>query len=215
MMNEISLDNILDIAFIRSDSINNSNNIIDLESQIKTENNEKSDNNNAQLKSILKKESQFDKEYHELLRDEVLKIIIIIMAILFIIPFVGFDLYFAINDNSCVNIYPNNLNINIKLYLLVSGLSSITGIIILIISLIYLIDKIIKKNITSYYITSNIINIVALLYTLIWNIIGAILFWGIIYPSGKCNSDIATYLFISLVIKLTIVISNLIINNQR
>lgn len=213
MMNEISLDNILDIAFIRSDSINNSNNSIDVESQI-TENNQKSDNN-SQLKSILKKESQFDKEYHELLRDEVLKIIIIIMAILFIIPFVGFDLYFAINDNSCVNIYPNNLNINIKLYLLVSGLSSITGIIILIISLIYLIYKIIKKNITFYYITSNIINIVALLYTLIWNIIGAILFWGIIYPSGKCNSDIATYLFISLVIKLTIVISNLVIKNQR
>lgn len=36
----------------------------------------------------------------------------------------------------------------------------------------------------------------------IWHIIGAVIFWGTLYPKKICDKSISTYLFISLIIKL-------------
>ena len=39
------------------------------------------------------------------------------------------------------------------------------------------------------------------IFQIIWNILGAVTFWGTIYKEGNCNLHISTYLFVSLIIK--------------
>ena len=56
------------------------------------------------------------------------------------------------------------------------------------------------------------------LFNVIWNIIGAIIFWGNIYKNNNCDDDVSTYIFVSLIIKLIInfiFIINLKKNNKK
>jgi hypothetical protein len=39
------------------------------------------------------------------------------------------------------------------------------------------------------------------IFALIWNILGAVIFWGYIYGNGNCGRKVSTYLFVSLIIK--------------
>lgn len=43
----------------------------------------------------------------------------------------------------------------------------------------------------------------ACLFDLIWDILGAIVFCGIIYEEDICNKNISTYIFVSSIIKLS------------
>ena len=40
------------------------------------------------------------------------------------------------------------------------------------------------------------------LFLLAWNIIGSVIFWGMLYNKNLCSSNISTYLFVTLVVKL-------------
>lgn len=117
-------------------------------------------------------------------------------------PIVICDLFYGYNKNSCVEDYPHNLNINMKIYLVVVAYTSILimGLVICCISCVsnrdgastHLWLVTVPKLIITY----------GSLFLLAWNIIGAVLFWGLLYNKNLCDNNTSTYLFITLIIKL-------------
>jgi hypothetical protein len=152
------------------------------------------------IKGILKKTNDHNKEEEKYII-LFIKIVMLIFILILTLPLIICDLYYGYTDNSCINEYPDKLNLNIKTYLLVSGYF---GIAVLSLSLgIFLIN--IKSDFSENILIKLITNLISI-FMLTWNIIGAVIFWGDIYNQGICNKNISTYLFVSLIIKL---ISNL------
>ena len=161
------------------------------------------DNNVSQLKSILKPTlSNEDYVNNVKLQINIIKIASIIFISIIAIPFIICDLYFAYNDTSCVEIYPKYIIfINMKAYLLVSGYYTIGLICVIICNLQFLSIENKNSNVIFMSILSVIIN-VSKVFLVIWNTIGAFIFWGTLYQVEKCNTIVYNYLFISLIIKL-------------
>ena len=105
-------------------------------------------NNESQLKSILKPTlSNTDYNNNLKLQINIIKIASIIFIFIISIPFIICDLYFAYNDDSCVEVYPKYIIfMNMKAYLLVSGYYTIGLMCALICNLQFL--SIENKNIT-------------------------------------------------------------------
>jgi hypothetical protein len=134
------------------------------------------------------------------------KLLVIVTVILMGSPFIIGDLYYGYNDNSCVNDYPDGLNVNMKTYLLVNGYYSIIIVSYVIISILCIsitnIYSITNDENSLYLILLHLLKIVLLLFITIWNIIGAVIFWGKLYTDHNCDNYISKYLFISLIFKL-------------
>jgi hypothetical protein len=126
------------------------------------------------------------------------------------VPIIVVDLYFGFTDTSCVKTEPDGLDISMKLYLLVSGFFNM-GIMLAYIASICLFaekdDISCSRSMCCAYLTG------AIGLLTIWNILGAIVFWGTIYGEKICNKNVSTYIFGSLIIKL---IGNLValLNNR-
>ena len=117
-------------------------------------------------------------------------------------PIVICDLFYGYNKNSCVEDYPHNLNINMKIYLVVGAYTSIL-IMGLVISCISCVSNKDGTSIHMWLVTiPKLIITYGSLFLLAWNIIGAALFWGLIYNKNLCDNNTSTYLFITLIIKL-------------
>jgi len=41
-----------------------------------------------------------------------------------------------------------------------------------------------------------------MIFNLIWNILGAVTFWGSVYKGGHCDSKTSSYIYVSLIIKI-------------
>jgi hypothetical protein len=130
------------------------------------------------------------------------KLLILLLFIIIVFPIIICDMYYAYNDDSCVNEYPKNLNMNMKQYLLGCAYSSI--IIMVMICIILCIAS--KENIdiihTCIFENCGCLSYIMKMFTIIWHILGAIIFWGTLYPENLCNKSASTYFFISLIIKL-------------
>jgi hypothetical protein len=184
----------------------------DVEAQIIENNvNEIRDTLSVQLKSILRREVPSSVETEEV-DIMVLKIYICSIILIIMVPIIIADLYFGFTDTSCVNDKPDGLDISIKLYLLVSGFVGLGVMLIYIVSICSLSPKMDQTN------TANICCIcfagfTSAIFHLIWNILGAIVFWGTIYGEKICNKNVSTYIFVSLIIKF---IGNLValLNNN-
>jgi hypothetical protein len=142
----------------------------------------------------------------------IIKTIVMLFMICFVMPFVIIDLYFAYNDKTCVNIYPNKLKISLSIYLQVNSFMMIMFMIIQTL-LIFKKIKIYKYN--------EIIQIVFILIIFVsrilicgWNIIGALIFWGYVAEKGDCSVIVYNYLFASFVIRI-LVIALLIANTKN
>ena len=113
--------------------------------------------------------------------------------ICFVLPFVIVDLYFAYNDKSCVNLYPNKLKISLSIYLQVN---SYMMIMFMIIQTLVIFKKI---NIYKYNeIIQTIFILLIFVFRIVicgWNIIGALIFWGYVAEKGDCSVIIYNYLF--------------------
>jgi len=116
-----------------------------------------------------------------------------------IMPCVICDLFFALTDKTCVN--ENVENINLKQYLLGTGLFALLFAIISIIC-ICIISKKNTENDQLSIMFLYIVNIIGTIFTIVWNIIGAVIFWGSIYKENICSKEITTYLFVVLIIRL-------------
>ena len=112
-----------------------------------------------------------------------------------IMPCVVCDLFFAITDKTCVD--ENVANINLKQYLLGTGIFALLFVVINIISL-FMISKNYELCLAFMY----IVNIIGTIFTIVWNIIGAVIFWGTIYKENTCSSQVSTYLFVVLILRL-------------
>jgi hypothetical protein len=157
-------------------------------------------NNESQLKSILK--PTLSSENNVKLKINIIKIASIIFISIIALPFIICDLSFAYNDDSCVEIYPKYIIfMNMKTYLLVSGYYTIGLMCVIICNLQFLSIENKNSNVIFMSFLSVIIN-VSKVFLVIWNTIGAFIFWGTLYQVEKCNTIVYNYLFISLIIKL-------------
>jgi len=158
------------------------------------------DDEPKQLRSILKTTRNDSEEESTIYQ---IKIIISILFLIFLAPFIVCDLYYGYTDSSCIQLYPKNLNINMKTYLIVSGYSEI---VILIIGVCGISSISIQNIHTHIIILNTVILRLFSLFSIIWNIIGSIVFWGTVYNAHDCDKNISTYIFVTLIVKM---ISNL------
>ena len=177
--------------------------------------NNDNNNNESQLKSILKP-TLSNKDYNNNLKLQIniIKIASIIFIFIISIPFIICDLYFAYNDDSCIEIYPKYIIfMNMKAYLLVSGYYTIGLMCVLICNLQFLSIENKNSNVIFMSILSVIIN-VSKVFLIIWNTIGAFIFWGTLYHLEKCKTIVYNYFFVSLVIKLLAILFHIITNKK-
>jgi hypothetical protein len=176
----------------------------DLESQYSITTIEKKSTIDIPLKGILKRPELIDYN-NDAASIMATKICFSACIMIIMCPIIVTDLYFGFTDNSCVNDEPKNLALSMKLYLIVSGfvgIGTMFGFITNICCLSADKDKIVINICCLYFIA-----VIAAVFHLIWNIIGAIVFWSTIYKEENCDKNVSTYIFVSLIIKLT---SNLI-----
>lgn len=166
------------------------------------------------LKGILKQPTQEPIELD--LRISVFKTCFTIFIVIISTPIIISDLYFGFTDTSCSNKEPNELSISIKIYLLVSGFMSIVATILLLVGIRFTgqTDKINDAN-CCFICCGGISILLMSVFCFIWNILGAIVFWGYIYGKENCNKTFSTYVFVSLIIKLTTTFLGITINEKE
>lgn len=156
---------------------------------------------NIQLKGILKNP---ETDYQEALDKRLNMICFWFMVIVISLPITIGDLYFGFTDTSCSKKEPDQLTINLKLYLLVCGFMSLSSFFIIFLGTICLVHKDYnynEKNCLLLYFGS-IGTIAIKIFIGIWNILGAVVFWGYICGNGTCDKMFSTYVYVSLIIKL-------------
>jgi hypothetical protein len=170
----------------------------DIERGNSSSNNSSSNNSNERvvLKGILKKSNNVDHEARTGLM--VIKLCTTLLMIVLTMPIIVCDLYFGFSDNSCISEMPDGFNYTMKLYLLVSGFMGLSWLLFI----IYTTSSLsINNDNTTSIICAGCIGLIVLIFNLIWNILGAVTFWGSIYKGGQCDSETSTYIYVSLIIK--------------
>ena len=157
--------------------------------------------NKTQIKSILK--IQPSVEENRMLEKKIIVCCIWIITIIIYLPMIICDVYYAYNDNTCVNEYPADIDINLKQYLIISALSTFIMINTYMIITNYSINDECNQNICFLFSTCVFMSLLGL-FVLVWNILGAFIFWGSIYREGHCSKEVTTYLFVSLIIKFVL-----------
>jgi len=171
-------------------------------------------NNVTELKGILKKTNR-EIESDNKVKTFILQFISILFAALFVSPFIICDLVFGYNDDSCVDIYPENMSfMNMKIYLLVSGYLAIGLLSCIIINLYFATDDNIGENIIKVAFLS-IVLYISQVFFIIWNILGAVIFWGTLNKHNYCSKSINSYLFVSLIMKLFANFCNIMANKDK
>lgn len=186
--------------------------VTDIESQLNLNHKEKDNGkdkeilkiisqNKTQIKSILK--IQPSVEENRMLEKKIIICCIWMITLILYLPIIICDVYFAYNDNTCVNKYLMDIDINLKEYLIVSALSTFIMINTYIIITNYSINNQYNQNICFLFSTCVFMSLLVL-FVLVWNILGAFIFWGSIYGKGYCSKHLTTYLFVSLIIKFAL-----------
>ena len=173
----------------------------DIETGRNNSNNSNNSSNNSEkavLKGILKKSNSVEYETRTGLM--VIKLCTTLLMIALTMPIIICDLYFGFSHESCINEMPDGFNYTMKLYLLVSGFMGLSWLLFIIYTTCSL--SINNDNNQTSIICAGCIGIIVLLFNLIWNILGAVTFWGSIYKGGHCDSETSTYIYVSLIIKL-------------
>jgi hypothetical protein len=117
----------------------------------------------------------------------------IIVSTIMALPIIITDLYFAYNDETCVNYPSGHMNVKLKNYLIVSGYVGILGIVGSIICLYYE-SLIFRQKLVP------VLKRIYILFNLTWTIIGSILYWGMM-DNTICNKNIYTYMSSLLILK--------------
>jgi hypothetical protein len=122
-----------------------------------------------------------------------------------LLPVIICDLYFAMNDKSCVNQTFREMVINMFVYLIVN---SVTLIILILItySIIFVFDSYTECTVYFSKCIANIIN----MFLFVWSIIGCVIYWHFM-DTSICSTNVNNYLFVKFVITL-ITIASIIIN---
>jgi hypothetical protein len=129
------------------------------------------------------------------------KCIGIMMATIICIPFIVCNIYYIRVENTCSIIKPHNLRLSLKEYLIVTTIC--LGIVYIGL-IIYLLNINLEKNpnydFLFYFITS------FKMFTVAWDIVGAIVFWGYIINHYKCSHGLSDYLHALFIIRFVILL---------
>jgi hypothetical protein len=152
-----------------------------------------------EIKGILKKYGNVEQKQNT---EKLYKIITMFFVIIIYLPIIICDIYYGYTDTSCVNEYPNELDVNMKMYLFISALVGIS----INFAYLYNITLITRKHTYDQNICviifPSIVIAIGSIFLVAWNTIGALIFWEMLYNTGICNRHTSTYLFITLILKI-------------
>ena len=178
--------------------------IIDIESQIEAKE-EIQPELQIPLRGILRKPEE-NLIYNELIEQRFMKLCFALIILVIMSPIIFCDLYFGFTDSSCSREQPDEFAISVKLYLIVSGFVGLSVMSVIFIGITcFEIDEN-PTNDLFVMCFSSCLAIALKLFNFVWNILGAVVFWGYIYGNGNCDKSFSTYVFVSLIIKI---VSNL------
>lgn len=130
-----------------------------------------------------------------------IRLMSIIIVMIITLPFIFVDLYLGFSDNSCLYINTGSINMSINTWLLVIGFYN-SGLLIL---LSYIILK--KKDlIPNWIIFYKFMMFVSKVFTLVWLIIGAVIFWK--YTEPYCSKMMTEYMWCRLIIGLITLVTS-------
>lgn len=133
-------------------------------------------------------------------KSKMVMISISIILVMFMCIIGIMDLVYAYSGDNCLNEYRGDIHLNMKTYLSVSGLHTILWCFIAIFNL-FLVNK--NNELSDGYILLNVlISIFSRIFNIIWNLVGFVVFFNFVYPSGSCVRDLSTYVYVTLTIKL-------------
>jgi hypothetical protein len=174
--------------------------IIDTELQ-----NEVKESSCTPLRGILRNPDA-NRESEEIFEARLVSVCFSVILIIIWIPIIVMDLDFGFSENTCSTKQPNDDSfknlIVLQIYLLVSGFIGIVSLGAILTS-IYLFDPQLDRasNIYIYRVTFVTMYLTSA-FLVVWNIMGAIAFWGFIFNNTNCEQQFISYMFVSLVIKL-------------
>jgi len=157
--------------------------------------------NESLLPSAIKK-TPSKEEIQEI--GHVIKMIAFALVVAVCCPIIICDLYYGYSKDSCLSEYPEKLNISMKDYLLISGYYSIAGVVhtfLIVNTTTFKEPNPEIKNLITFM--NKTFKFIAIIFTMALNIVGGILFWGHLYKDHTCNNDTNTYIFVTLIIKLS------------
>jgi hypothetical protein len=125
------------------------------------------------------------------------------------LPFIVCDLFYGYTDTTCVNLPISNTSINFTLgtWLKVNGYMSLALIALLVFIAIFICCS--EKAIVLFVVYIYII-LATSFFTIAWLIIGAVMFWGYLYPNNLCSSSVTGYVFTRLILGIIAVFVNLL-----
>ena len=191
--------------------------IIDIESDIESQNETKKEVQpeiKVPLRGILKNTKE-NIIYNDKIEQRFMKLCFALIILIIMTPIIFCDLYFGFTDLSCSREQPDELAITVKLYLIVSGfvgLSVMTAIFIGIACFDF------DENYANDLFIMSCCSCGAIcleLFNLVWNILGAVVFWEYIYGNGNCNKNFSTYVFVSLIIKFISILFGYQLNKKN
>jgi len=166
-----------------------------------------------EFKGILKKNNYIEND--DKMKSIIGHLIAILIVVILVSPFVICDLVFGYSDDSCVDIYPENMGfMNMKIYLLVSGYLVIGLLLCIITNLCFVAKDNTGDNIVLVAFLSIVIHI-SQVFFVIWNILGGIIFWATLNKRNICSKSTNNYLFLSLIIKLFVNFYNIMSANNK
>jgi hypothetical protein len=128
---------------------------------------------------------------------QIVENIILVLSTSILLPLTILDVVYACSRDPCLWMYPTNMNIHLKKYLLVSACLEAMIMIFFMYEIILYYSN--RKTSIEYLVFSIAFQLLTNLFQLLWNSIGCILFWGYLY--NKCNTSISDYLWVSFILK--------------
>jgi len=132
-----------------------------------------------------------------------LKFWLCLLLLIVTLPITICDLVFGYTDTSCIYIYPDNFGVNMKEYLLTAGYINIILISYYIIFICFYIEPYYTCSYGNLLTFFDILQFLLKIFLIIWNIIGACVWWGL-FNIDKCSDKIIHYLIVTIIIKLIV-----------
>ena len=125
---------------------------------------------------------------------------IALIIIVFVLPLIIADLYFAYNTEPCQFIENDSIHFTLNTWLKVTAFANIAILIVVVLVFIFVRDEELLELI------KKVLRIVVRGFSFSWIIVGSILFWK--YVDGYCNKPLNDYMYARLIIGLISIVSS-------
>jgi hypothetical protein len=127
---------------------------------------------------------------------------VLCLLIVILFPFTFCDLYYAFNSISCQN-DPTGVGFTLATWLQVLGFYTIGMVVFMTIC------NLLSFKYECFVIIITIMEYVSSLFSFAWLIVGCVIFWKYLEPSGNCSSDISNYMWTRLIIGIILYVSTI------